>query len=287
MKKIAGICGWLCLLCMAGCTFANEKQQEVSLEQQTGVPEDRAELTKTPTLTKAPVTEAPGQEISSYKLAVTFLEEKNEAKEGEDVYFASRVYYPVFEGAYADQMNRFVEGLTKEFYDTLPEAEKNAAYDYNEVKAGIVPDSLFPEREELTINRVWETEQWQVLLCSQYSDIGGAHPFTYAKAYVVDVTDGTPIKIERVLEAYSVTKEALVEYAMLQIQSEYGDELYEFDDVLGTLREEVLGFVEEGQWYLNEEGLVLFANPYEIAPYVYGTLACEISYEVLEEGLKK
>lgn len=286
MKKIIGICGLLGLFCVAGCAMANEKQQEISTEKNIGAPEekpaDKTEQTGLPAKT-----EALKQEVTSADLTVSVFEEKSEAKEGEEVYFTSCVYYPVYEGTYADKMNSFVTALVEKFRYVAQAAEESAAYDYREVKEGTVPESLFPEKEEFVISCVWETEQWQVLLCSEYSDVGGAHPNVYAEAYVVDVTTGAAVGIERVLEVYGVTKEELAAYAALQIQREHGEELYAFDDTESALREETSRFLEENQWYLKEEGLVLFANPYEIAPYVYGTITCEIPYGVLEEGLKK
>lgn len=269
------------LFVAAGCATDKERQEgernQVPTEQVTKQPEVKP--------TEEIDEEMSGQEVFPYELICSSVEETNEAKDGEVVYFTSKLYYPVFEGTYADNMNRFVESITKKFREALPVAEENAKYDYEDAKAGEFSGYIFPEAEELTVSCVWGKEQWQVLLSRCVSDSGGAHPNVYCKAYVVDMTTGSERKIESVLEPYGVTKEEMVAYATEQIKNEYGEDLYVFDDE-SYLEGEVVRFTEENQWFVNEKGLVVFANPYEITPYAYGMIECEISYEVLEEGLK-
>lgn len=55
---------------------------------------------------------------------------------------------------------------------------------------------------------------------------------------------------------------------------------YLFDDA-----QEVIGsIVDEGeQWYFNDNGIVVYTNPYDIAPYAYGILRFEVPYSALEE----
>ena len=53
-----------------------------------------------------------------------------------------------------------------------------------------------------------------------------------------------------------------------------------FEDFETTIGE----LVDAGSnWYLNDAGLVVYANPYDIAPYSCGVLLFEIPYSVLEE----
>ncbi len=60
---------------------------------------------------------------------------------------------------------------------------------------------------------------------------------------------------------------------------ENGESIFfpEFED---TIR----GIVAAGeQWYLDETGLVLYADPYDIAPYGYGVICFDIPYSALSE----
>lgn len=48
--------------------------------------------------------------------------------------------------------------------------------------------------------------------------------------------------------------------------------------------ETIKNIVAEGQqWYFDERGLVIYANPYDIAPYGYGVLCFTVPYTALEE----
>ena len=62
---------------------------------------------------------------------------------------------------------------------------------------------------------------------------------------------------------------------------ENGESIF-FDD----LESSIGALVDSGSnWYLNDTGLVVYANPYDIAPYSCGVLLFEIPYSALEEFL--
>lgn len=57
-------------------------------------------------------------------------------------------------------------------------------------------------------------------------------------------------------------------------------ESFLFPDFEETIR----SIVAEGQkWYFDDKGLVIYANPYDIAPYSYGVLCFTVPYSALEE----
>lgn len=271
---------------VAGCSVSEDKHKEevtkAPVENVTITPEEDLKPTE-PAEVTAPLQ---GGEESLYVLSVTFNEETEEETDGDVVYFKSGIYYPVFEGNYADNMNRFVTSLVDEFREVLPEAKESAYFDYEESKKNEFGMQIFPEAEELTVSCVWSKEQIMVLKAEYYSNTGGAHPNVVYKSYVVDMTDGYKETLESMLEPYDVTTDEVVDFAVARLREEHGEELFETDDddALGNW---VYMFTEIHQWYLNEKGLVLFANPYDIAAYAYGMIECEISYEELEEGLKK
>lgn len=274
-KRIFGLLGLLGLLFISGCT-----KEENSKTPGTGTP--------VPTPTEAiHVTEEvhPGGDASA-ALTFYYKEEKDEAKDGDVVYFTSGLSYPVFEGRYAEQMNRVVAELIGEFRNWLPEARENAALDYADAKGTEYVDVIVQECETYAVNRLWGNEQIQVLFCNSYSYTGGAHPNTYYAAYVVNLEDGSRISIDSVLSRYAISKEELAEYAAERFKEEVDDGL-DLHLEGEPLVNEIMRFMEETQWYLTENGVMLFANPYDIAPYAAGMIECEIPYEVLEEGLKK
>ena len=239
---------------------------------------------------ETPLTESVGdgsaQEDNSSGVRFSFREETEEEKNGEFVYFTSTLHYPVFEGKNADVMNRFVETLTEEFREALPDAKESAKYDYEDAVSGEYMVSIFPEKEELIVNCQWETEQYITLFSQYISSSGGVHPNVLCQAYVIDVTKGEAEALEKMLEGYGVTTESVVAYATEKIRTAHGENLYSYDNA-DALEKDVKRLIQNNQWYFNDKGLVLFANPYEIAAYAYGMVECVISYEELEQGLKK
>lgn len=280
--------GVVAMLATAGCGTGEEKKTgEVTkppVEALTEMPEPTEEATPTDGAEMTP----PGQqdEEQPYEVRFTGKDEVTEEKDGDFVYFKSSVHYPVFEGKNADNMNRFVTSLVEEFRENLANAKENAKLDYEDSKTNDYGMLIFPEVEEYTVSYVWGKEQYQSVFTKWFSDTGGVHPNTYCKAYVVDITDGYKETFESVIQPYGLTTEEVVAYAAAKIQTEHGDKLFPVDDD-DSLENWVYMFTETHQWYLNDRGLVLFANPYDIAAYVYGMIECEISYEELEEGLKK
>ena len=285
-KSLLVLAGVLMMFVAAGCGAAEDKQKEdvtkAPAESVTKVPEENVKPTDAAEATKEPQED----EKAPYELSITFQEETEEATDGEFVYFMSGIHYPVFEGQYADNMNRFVTSLVEEFREVLPDAKESAYYNYEEMKNAGFGLQMFPETEELTVSRGWANQQTVVVKAEYYSYTGGAHPNMAYKAYVVDMTDGYKETFEAMIEPYGLTTEEVVDFAVARLREEHGEELFETDDA-GTLKNRVSMFTETNQWYLNENGLVLFANPYDIAAYVYGVIECEISYEELEQGLKK
>ncbi|MBQ8799039.1 MAG: DUF3298 and DUF4163 domain-containing protein [Lachnospiraceae bacterium] len=287
LKKIVGALGVLMTVTAVGCgssdntaknDITNSPSETVTKGPLSGVEEDvpgGIEITK-------PVQE----EEFSYELQYSLKEESEEEKDGEFVYFKSAINYPVFEGKYAENMNRFVASLTEGVREELFTARDNAKFDYEESKNDEYRIAMFPEEEEYIVSCIRNKEQYYTLFTKWFSYSGGAHPNTFCKAYVVDVTKGEEESFENMIRPYGVSVEEVVEFAMTRIQSEHGDELFETDDE-SALKEWIHMFTQENQWYLNDKGLVLFANPYDIAAYAYGMIECEISYEELEQGLKK
>lgn len=231
-----------------------------------------------PTVKTEP-TNAPEEDLLS-----TLVEELDSGTEEDAVYFTSAIRYPKYEGKGADVLNEFVQSITQTFREYLPEAKEQALMDYHEYKD--LEFFPFPETEELTISVIAENEEWISFYGEQYSNTGGAHPSVFGKSYVVKKADASEVTISEFLSKYSLTEEKVAEYAASKIRENLEeDAVMLFFDTEG-LADAFLIIMEENQWYLTENGLLLFANPYDIGPYALGMIECEISYEDLEQGLK-
>jgi len=287
-KKVIRLFVTTFMICFAvGC-----KQTEKPHVEATKPPVEALSETPSPEMTATPLpggaesTSQPEAGEDSYGLVYSFREESEEEKDGDYVYFKSSLYYPVFEGEHAEALNLFVDSVTEEFRMYLPEAKEDAKLNYEDSLSDEFVAAIFPHEEALIVSCFWETEQYVTLFVQCISNTGGAHPNVACQAYVVDLAKGSQESLERMLESYGLTTEDVLAYATEKIRREQGEALYEYDNA-DDLEKDVQRFVQNNQWYFNDKGLVLFANPYEIAAYAYGMIECEISYEELEQGLKK
>lgn len=116
-------------------------------------------------------------------------------------------------------------------------------------------------------------------------DIGGLHAdFTrISRSYNADT--GALLSLADIAKNEEQLKTFIKNYVIgLAAGDEYKENgesiLFEdFETAIGEL-------VDAGSnWYLNDEGLVVYANPYDIAPYSSGVLLFEIPYSALEEFL--
>ncbi len=273
IKSAVALVGVLVSVAVIGCGSG----EDIPPGQTTNPPEETV-MTGMPS--------AEGEDEFPYELKFRSEEESEEEKDGEFVYFKSAVNYPVFEGKYAENMNRFVATLTEVFRQELSAAKDNAEFDYEESQNDEYRIAMFPEEEEFVVSCPWGKGQYYTLFTKWFSYSGGAHPNTFCKAYVVDMTKGEKETLENIIRPYGLTTENIVSFATERIRNEHGEELFETDDET-ALEERIYEFIRGNQWYLNDKGLILFANPYDIAAYAYGMIECEISYEELEQGLKK
>ncbi len=124
------------------------------------------------------------------------------------------------------------------------------------------------------------------LYFNEYAYLGGAHGSYVGKAYVFDTKSGALLRLEQLTpdtEAFA----ALVTQSMaeqLQEDEDLRAEITSFipEDELDTALARLL---REGSWYLNEEGLVLFSQLYELASYAAGIQSFTVPYEELGELL--
>lgn len=277
MGKKKNRCG-LVLLCLYmvvpgfACNGATGEQRP------TEVPTQKAAAV-TDTVKLPNVTVAEAQDLSC-----SLQKEADSAKIGEVTYFSYEILYPVYEGEGAEAMNAFIQAVTAAFRENLPFAREQALADYQETEnLSVFP---FPETEELSVRTMAETEEWISFLVLWYSDTGGAHPNSCYQSYVVKKKGAEEVTIAEVLSEYSLSVEEAAEYAAEKVRIAAGGDLETFWEP-ENLEVSMRSILEKKQWYLTENGLVLFANPYELAAYVYGTIECEISYEELQQGLKK
>lgn len=118
-------------------------------------------------------------------------------------------------------------------------------------------------------------EQVLTLQYTTYTFTGAVHGNYGNRAFVFDTEDGSLVTLDRLTNNLDEFSAAVLE-KMKDIAA--SDPELEFIDN----RDETLqGLIREGSWYLDGNGLVIFANPYEIASYGQGIVSFKIPYSEL------
>lgn len=114
-------------------------------------------------------------------------------------------------------------------------------------------------------------------------DIGGIHADSTRTSRSYNADDGSLLTIADIAKNEEQLKTFIKNYV---IGLAAGDDYKEggvsilFDDFESTISD----LVDAGaNWYFSDNGLVFYANPYDIAPYSRGVLLFEIPYSALEE----
>lgn len=124
-----------------------------------------------------------------------------------------------------------------------------------------------------------------VVLSSIYS--GGAHPNTVQTACNLDMELRKILRLEDVI--YPDGAQSLAEMVRTQVEDKFlslGEGAL-FDDFADTIAGSFALDSMTPYWYLNENGLVIFFNQYELGPYAAGIIKTEIPYECLEGILRE
>ena len=195
----------------------------------------------------------------------------------------SEISYPVFDGIGAEGLNRQIDALLDAFREEFSKQEKNAKLDYADSKKN--GETFVTEHDDFFITVSGMTEELISCISVRFTDAGNPHPNFYQTGHVFQVSDGSEVTIDQYLKAYNVSAAEAAEYAAAEFLAQVNNDMDAF--ILDkALSEEVLALVENNHWYFSDAGVVVFANPYEIAAYEKGTFMSVIPFEKLKEGLK-
>ena len=123
------------------------------------------------------------------------------------------------------------------------------------------------------------------LLSLTYDDtsfMGGAHGYTGRYGHTFDIRTGQELTLADLADNYDAFLSAAVE----QLRDiSYGAE-YAAYGLNEGYEEQLAGLFREGNWYFNDEGLVLITNPYELASYAAGLIEFTLPYAWLAYQIK-
>ena len=134
--------------------------------------------------------------------------------------------------------------------------------------------------QQLGIARHDEAVVSLLSLSSLYS--GGSHPNSVQIAYNLDIENQRTLRLEDIITETGA--EELAELVRAAVDEKFalidgGNGL--FDDYASTIDNSMSWGSMTPYWYLNDTGLVIFYNQYELGPYAAGIIKVELPYESL------
>ena len=112
-------------------------------------------------------------------------------------------------------------------------------------------------------------------IASEYS--GGAHGINSYTGYNFDAATGNLLTIASIAKDTNLFKASAVDY-IKEACANMGEDAMFFDSY-----ESCIGaMVDEGSWYMTDEGVVFIAGEYLLAPYASGIIEVQVPYSSLE-----
>ena len=150
--------------------------------------------------------------------------------------------------------------MAREHYDTLDETERESFGGYS------IRYSAEVKRSEGVLS----------VLCTRTEYTGGAHDNTSVFGLTFDLSTGALLSAADIATDYEGLCAKVAESVAAQ-----AEELEE-GTITGDLDAYAGGVLDTEKWYLDGEGLVVFAAPDELAPHAAGTIVFTIPYSELE-----
>ena len=150
--------------------------------------------------------------------------------------------------------------MAREHYDTLDETERESFGGYSIRYSAEVKCS----------------EGVLSVLCTRTEYTGGAHDNTSVFGLTFDLSTGAQLSAADIATVYEGLCAKVAESVAAQ-----AEELEE-GTITGDLHAYAGGVLDTEKWYLDGEGLVVFAAPDELAPHAAGTIVFTIPYSELE-----
>lgn len=183
------------------------------------------------------------------------------------VLFTGRAAYPVLSGnsEIITAMNEYILGDVEEaivraraqcYYSALESYENSLTEGYE----------FLPYMAEHSFDITYNKDNLISILCTDCNFAGWTHPDYMMYAMTYDLDTGKAVGISELLRMTDAEIEDAVFRAFEKLIEETPEAFYH--DALLCLEESL----SELKWYLAEDGVHFFINPYEIAPYAAGVI---------------
>ncbi len=205
--------------------------------------------------------------VKTEKLTKTITDENG------NVLIEAVAYYPVLENPTEiptlDTINFDYKWEAERFLEEAQSSKEDARTLRRERGA----DGFTPFVFELTYEQTYNKGGYLSFTNHKYMNVGGAHPTTILESKTYCISEEHECSLSEVIDEDRVGG-SLVDY----VTQRCVDELKKIDPVQYTYDyvKEALGYV---QFYLTRNGVVLYFNQGEIAPYALGVIKAEIPYD--------
>ena len=269
-KRIFALIMALCLVfALAACGQAETEESPAPAESEEPAASETPAGTEEPEESEAP---------EALSAEVTFEEELSTVEEDGVTYMTAQSVAPNVSIEGADEAAQAIasvlaERLTvsqedideyaamaREHYDTLDETERESFGGYS------IRYSAEVKRSEGVLS----------VLCTRTEYTGGAHDNTSVFGLTFDLSTGALLSAADIAADYEGLCAKVAESVSAQ-----AEELEE-GTITGDLDAYAGGVLDTEKWYLDGEGLVVFAAPDELAPHAAGTIVFTIPYSELE-----
>ena len=269
-KRIFALIMALCLVfALAACGQAETEESPAPAESEEPAGSETPAGTEEPEESEAP---------EALSAEVTFEEELSTVEEDGVTYMTAQSVAPNVTIEGADEAAQAIasvlserltvpqedideySAMAREHYDTLDETERESFGGYS------IRYSAEVKRSEGVLS----------VLCTRTEYTGGAHDNTSVFGLTFDLSTGAQLSAADIATDYEGLCAKVAESVAAQ-----AEELEE-GTITGDLDAYAGGVLDTEKWYLDGEGLVVFAAPDELAPHAAGTIVFTIPYSELE-----
>lgn len=195
-----------------------------------------------------------------------------------DEYTEVNLKIPVIEGIKnAEVMNQLNQRLEQKALDFKKETERMSREVVEESKKQGWPlrtGSVYTEYEA----RINENRTMSISVI-YYQYTGGAHGMTNKETINLDLVNEKELLLKDLFAGSADYLQALTDELVKQMNN---DQESLFPSTLSTFKAS-----DDLKFYLTDESIVFYFDPYEIAPYAAGIVEYKISYDALKDVLKK
>ena len=125
------------------------------------------------------------------------------------------------------------------------------------------------------------------ILSDETAYLGGAHGYTGRSARNFDARTGAELQLEDLSDDPQTFLDGCAQHLWSCSRGGENTLTALTGGYFDGYEKDLPGLLRDGNWYFSDEGLVIIANPYEIAPYASGRIEFTLPYEWIRWELKE